>query len=82
MPNDEADRRTRLCEAILQHLRTHAFAADTLEGIVTSWLPSLEFADAPDHIEAVLEEMTQRRWLRAHALPDGQILYTRGDAQP
>lgn len=81
MPDDEAARRTLLCEAILQHLRTHAFAADTREGIVSSWLPDTGFADAPDHIDAVLETMTQKGWLRARSLPDGQVLYTRGDAQ-
>ena len=80
MPNDEADPRTRLCEAILQHLRTHAFAADTQEGIVKSWLPATGFADAPEHIDAVLEEMTRRRWLRRHTLPDGRVLYKRGEA--
>lgn len=82
MPDDEAARRARLCEAILQHLRAHAFAADTPEGIVSSWLPGTGFADAPDHIEAVLEKMTQEGWLRAHVLPDGRVLYTRGDALP
>jgi hypothetical protein len=80
--DDEAARRRALCEAIRRYLRDHAFAADTWEGIVKSWLPSLEYADAPEHIHAVLEEMTRRRWLRAHPLPGGRTLYTRGEEQP
>jgi hypothetical protein len=79
VPDDA--RRTLLSEAILQHLRTHAFAADTPEGIVSNWLPSAGFADAPDHIDAVLDKMTHKGWLRARPLPDGRVLYTRGDAQ-
>jgi len=80
--DDEVDRRRRLCWAIRSYLSEHAFAADTQEGIVKSWLPALEFADAPEHIQAVLEEMTRRRWLRAQTLPDGQILYTQGEELP
>lgn len=80
MPHDDAARRTLLCEAILQHLRAHAYAADTPAGIVSSWLPAHGFADAPDHIDAVLEMMTKKGWLRAHVLPDGRVLYARGDA--
>jgi len=82
VPTDGADRRERIRDAIRDYLRAHAFAADTWEGIVKSWLPSFEFADAPEHIHAVLEEMTRKRWLRAHSLPGGRILYTRGDEQP
>ena len=83
MPDDEAARRTRLCEAILQHLRIHPLAADTAEGIVSSWLPAgAGLADAAAHIDTVLQDMTQKRLLRAYPLPGGRVLYTKGAAAP
>lgn len=82
MPDDEAARRARLCEAILQHLRIHPLAADTAEGIVSSWLPGTGFADAAAHIDTVLQDMTQKRLLRTYPLPGGRVLYTKGAAAP
>ena len=76
----DAARRARLCEAILRHVRKHPDVADTAGGIVKWWLPRTGYEDARDHIDAVLEDMVNRHWLRAQALPDGEILYRRGDA--
>lgn len=82
VPDDEAARRTRLCEAILQHLRVHERAADTADGIVSNWLPAAGLADARADIEGVLKDMTQKNLLRAHLLPGGELLYTKGSAAP
>jgi len=55
-------------------------AADTADGILASWLPAAGFEDAPDHIAAVLTRMVAQRRLSARRLPDGEILYARGEA--
>ena len=82
VPDDDDARRTRLCEAILEHLRRHPFAADTAGGIVSSWLPDAGMADAPAYIDAVLQDMTEKRLLRAYSLPGGATLYAKGAAAP
>jgi len=76
----DATRKTRLSEAIIRHLRKHPFAADTADGILACWLPRRGFEDAPDYIATVLDEMVAKRWLQARQLPDGRVLYVRGDA--
>ena len=54
--------------------------ADTANAIVKWWLPHTGYEDSPRHIEAVLEDMVNKHWLRREVLPDGEILYLRGDA--
>lgn len=66
---------TKLCRAIQRHLMTHPFAADTAAGILASWLPAQGFEDAAEHIAAALEALVAAGWLRAHTLPDGNVLY-------
>jgi hypothetical protein len=75
VPNDDATERTRLRDAILRYLDVHPLAADTAEGILTSWLPVRGFERAPDHIEAVLAELVTSRRLEARCLPDAKTLY-------
>lgn len=79
MPHDETARRARLCETILQYLRRHPLAADTADGIVACWLPRTGFEDAPDHIDAALRHMLAERRLAVRRLPDGRVLYARGE---
>lgn len=80
MARDNAAQRARIHEAILDYIRRYPLAADTAEGILACWLPHTEFEDAPDHIAAILEDMVASRSLQARQLPDGKILYARGDA--
>ena len=80
MAGDDATRNTRLSEAVLRHIRKHPLAADTVDGILACWLPRRGFEDAPDYIATVLEDMVAKRWLQARELPDGRILYVRGEA--
>ncbi len=54
-------------------------AADTADGILGCWLPATGFEDASDHIAAVLACMVAQRRLSAWRLPDGEILYARGE---
>jgi len=76
---DDDAQRARIREAILHHVGKYPLAADTADGILACWLPHTGFEDAPDHIDAVLEDMVAKRWLQARRLPDGKTLYTRGD---
>ena len=76
----DAVARARLREAILRHVREHPDVADTADGIIGWWLPRTGYEDAPDHIDAVLEEMVARNCLRAWKKPDGEFIYQRGDA--
>ena len=66
---------TRLCKAIQRHLMTHPHAADTAAGILTAWLPPQGFEDAADNLAEALEALIAEGWLRAHTLPDGNVLY-------
>jgi len=70
-----ASHATSLCTAIQRHLKSHPLAADTLEGILNCWLPSIGFEDAADHVEAAVETLVAARWLRRVPLPDGNVLY-------
>jgi len=80
VPHDAAVQKSRLHAAILRHIEKYPLAADTAAGILACWLPRTGFEDAPDHIGAVLRDMVAGRWLQARPLPDGNILYVRGDA--
>jgi hypothetical protein len=76
---DDAAQRARIREAILHYVHRYPLAADTAEGILACWVPHAGFEDAPDHIAAVLEDMVAKHWLQPQQLPDGKILYVRGD---
>jgi len=82
--NDGSDHnapaKARLREAILRYVLQHPDVADTADGIIGWWLPLTGYEDAPDHIDAVLEEMVATNYLRAWKKPDGEFLYQCGDA--
>jgi len=66
---------TRLCQAIQRYLMNYPHAADTAGGILSAWLPPHGLEDAADHLAEVLEALIADGWLRAHTLPDGNVLY-------
>jgi hypothetical protein len=72
---DDAARKAQLREAILNYVREHALAADTVDGILACWLPDKSFEDAAEHIDAVLETLVAEQHLRPYPLPDGNVLY-------
>ena len=78
--DDDTAAQARLRAAILRHVQEHPGVADTADGIVGWWLPRTGYEEAPDHIDAVLEDMVARNCLRAWKKPDGEFLYQRGDA--
>jgi len=82
MPDDRAQPRPRADderpdpgEEILAYLDAHEFAADSLEGIVSWWLPRQRFVEARDHIQASLDRLVARGLVVSMPLPGGTLLY-------
>jgi hypothetical protein len=61
--------------AVLAYLQKHPEAADTLEGIVSWWLPQQRYETDRERIERVLSELVTRGKLRCEHLPGGAALY-------
>jgi len=67
--------RARIYQAVLRYVERCPLAADTADGILLRWLPPDGFADAPDHIYAVLQALVAQGVLEATLLPDGKTLF-------
>lgn len=61
--------------AVLAYLHRHPDAADTLEGIVSWWLPQQRYETERERIERVLGGLVEQGALRCSRLPDGAVLY-------
>lgn len=61
--------------AVIDYLRSHPDAADTLDGIVDWWLPQQRYETQRSRIEAVLSALVARGLLRVSGLPGGAELY-------
>lgn len=64
-----------VASAVLTYLQRHPNAADTLDGIVSWWLPQQRYEIERQHIKRTLGEMVERGQLRCDRLPDGAVLY-------
>lgn len=64
-----------LAELVLGYLRRHPEAADTLDGIVTWWLPLQRYETERGRVERVLDVLVADGFLRRDRLPDGSDLY-------
>jgi len=64
--------------SVLGYLDAHPDAADTLDGIITWWLPLQRYENARARIERVLAHLVDRGVLRRDRLPDGAELYALG----
>ncbi|RUL78939.1 hypothetical protein [Dyella choica] len=72
-------------QSVLGYLHGHPHAADTLEGIVSWWLPQQRYEIEHERIKRVLEHLVQGGELCSYRLPDGAVLYALnhgGDASP
>jgi hypothetical protein len=67
--------RNEVASAVLSYLQRHPNAADTLDGIVSWWLPQQRYETERQHIKRTLGEMVERGELRRDRLPDGAVLY-------
>jgi len=70
--------------AVLAYLAQHPDAADTLDGIVSWWLPQQRYETERRRIEKALGHLVERGQLRCDCLPGGAVLYAlnRADAPP
>ncbi|HEY8011954.1 MAG TPA: hypothetical protein VIE67_13255 [Rudaea sp.] len=65
--------------AVITYLGSRPRAADTLEGIVSWWLPLQRYEIARVRIETVLAHLVDAGVLRRDRLPDGADLYALDD---
>lgn len=61
--------------AVLAYLDAHPEAADTLDGIITWWLPLQRYEIERVRIEHALAHLVELGVLRRDRLPDGAELY-------
>jgi hypothetical protein len=62
--------------SVISYLESHPNARDTLEGIVTWWLPLQRYVEAKLLIGQVIEGLVQDGHLSRESLPDGSHLYS------
>ena len=77
MGNGELDK-NNFREAILQYLHNNPNAADSLDGIVSWWLPSTYKKVDASKIEQVLRQLVSEGLVIKSFLVDGTILYRQG----
>jgi hypothetical protein len=61
---------------ILAYLRAHPQASDSLEGIVSWWLPA-RFAAARDVVQESLDRLVEQGLVERTRLADGTLVYGR-----
>lgn len=67
----------RLRAALIDYLKHHASAADTLDGIMDWWLPPEQRTADPKVVEEVLTSLVAEGVASVSALVDGRVLYRR-----
>jgi hypothetical protein len=68
------ERAPQIVAEIGRYIRTHPYAADTLEGVTRWWLPSeLAQSALTTEVEAALAELTERRLVERHKVPGGWL---------
>jgi len=72
--SDDEDRQ-EVKAAVLAYLHRHPNAADTLDGIISWWLPQQRYEIERQHIKRTLGDMVESGQLRCDRLPDGAVLY-------
>jgi hypothetical protein len=77
VPRNDADP----ADDILGYLRAHPQASDSLEGIVSWWLPA-RFSAARDLVQESLDRLVARELVERTRLADGTIVYRRPEDGP
>jgi hypothetical protein len=77
VPIDSADPERE----ILAYLRAHPQASDSLEGIVSWWLPA-RFSAARDVVQDSLDRLVARALVERTRLADGTVVYRRAPDGP
>jgi Fe2+ or Zn2+ uptake regulation protein len=68
-------RRSRVAKAILDYLRKHPEAQDTLAGIAEWWLPEQEIKGRTATVKEALNELVTAGLISEHEGKDAQISY-------
>jgi hypothetical protein len=62
--------------SVIEYLRRHPHAADSLDGVVQWWLPRQRYETARERIGVALDQMVANGRLERRALPDGTAIYS------
>jgi hypothetical protein len=62
--------------SVLEYLRRHPQATDSVAGIVEWWLPRQRYETALERISSILERMVSDNRLTRRTLPDGATVYS------
>ena len=60
---------------ILEYLKAHPAAQDTVRGILDWWLLKQRIEESMAHVEAAVASLIAKGKLTAHTGPDGQVHY-------
>ena len=72
----------RLELRILDYLRTHQQAGDTLAGIAEWWLTSQRIDESVVRVKRSLDNLTTKGVVRERQLPDGESVYVLNESGP
>lgn len=70
-----SDSQIRLRHALVEYIRNHPHASDTLPGILDWWIPR-DLSVAPREVEAVLDDLVAKGMLQRTQLIDKSQLYS------
>lgn len=73
--NDQITSDCELRETILSYLNNCSNAADTIEGVISWWLPRQRYNDSYKNILRILEQLVDEKTLLKTRLPDGNVIY-------
>lgn len=76
MRADEEGAVNAICATILDHLRRHPLAADSVEGVARWWLGPAHANVTVAQVERALNLLVARQEMRSLSLMDGTILYS------
>ncbi|HJV48065.1 MAG TPA: hypothetical protein VJ549_02200 [Geothrix sp.] len=66
---------SELCRGILDYLRAHPEAADSLEGIASWWLPASGYSAPTEAVQEALALLVAEHRIARIDLADGRTLY-------
>ena len=76
MSSPPSSRGQRILDELTRYVLAHPRGADTLDGVVSWWLPpDLAQIALPSEVEHALQELIARGLIEQRWLPSGQLLY-------
>jgi Fe2+ or Zn2+ uptake regulation protein len=73
--DSEKGSRVDLRREIIEYLRSHPEAADTVDGILDWWIPKQHYDNAKHEIQQVLHDLVQQGLIEEVVLGNGNQLY-------